>query len=83
MDKGTKSPNVDFLAINLAVDDLRADPVVGASTRLSIRLLLRQEYGESEICDLNVTIAAAEDVIRLDISVEDVLLVQRLQSFSR
>ena len=55
------------------MNDLRTDPVWCAALGLSIRLLLRKENTEAEISDLNLASAIAQNIVRLDIPVKDIL----------
>ena len=57
------------------MSDLRTDPVWRATLCLPICLLLRKEYTEAEIGNLNISSAIAQNIVRLDIPVKDILAV--------
>ena len=73
--KGVASvaPNVNFFAIELACVDLRSDPVESSALGLPLRVLVAEEGTKTEVCNLDLAIRAAKDVVTLDVTMQDVL----------
>ena len=70
-------PDVDLVRVAAsALDQLRRHPANGADFTLAALLLLRQHHGVAKVRQLDLAVGLAKDVVGLDISVNDIVLVQ-------
>ena len=53
--------------------DLRSDPVESSALGLPLRVLVAEEGTKTEVCNLDLAVRAAEDVVTLDVTMQDVL----------
>ena len=77
-----ESPHVDFLRVGLLLDDFGRNPLQSTKSCPSECLFLVQEDREAKVSNLDLTIEAAENVLRLDISMQYVLLVHFIEAES-
>ena len=77
-----ESPDVHLRRISVSLGYLRRDPARRTFLRLSILLLLSQEHTEAQICNLDIAVWANQDVVRFNISVNNVLRMHGLQAQS-
>jgi len=78
--EATQSPNVYLLCVEGAIHDLWRNPGWSAALRLSVLLLFAQEYAETKISQFDLTIGSDQNVVRLDVSVQDIFVVHFLQT---
>ena len=69
----TIAPNVYLLAVELTGMDLRSNPAESTALCLPLRLFIAEEGAEAEVRELDRSIGAAEDVVTLDVTMQDVL----------
>jgi hypothetical protein len=78
-----QTPDVDLAAIFFACDNLRSHPVWRADHGCAFHVGLIDLGAEAEIGQLDVAIHAEQDVVGLDVSVDNTLGVQELQTVER
>ena len=78
--EAAEGPDVNLSRITDALGDLGRNPRWRAPLSLSILLLLGEEHAKSHIGDLNVAIWTTQDIVRLYISVKDILRVHLLEA---
>ena len=73
--KNTQGPPVDGEAVAALNQNLRRQVVRGTTEREGLSVAL-EDLGQTEICEADVTIFVHQDVLGLQITVDDVFLVQ-------
>lgn len=76
----TETPNVDLGTVLFARDDLGSHPVRGSDHGRSLCGGLAQLSAKTKVGELDASVEREKDVIRLDITVNDVLRVQVLEA---
>lgn len=76
----TDRPNVDLVAVALLVQNLRRDVVRRSAQRLLAFPFVLNFGGQPKVTDLDVQLVVQEQIAQLQISVDDVLIVQILDS---
>ena len=81
VDYHTNRPDVDLVRVTLfAFEDLRRD-IVGSTANRALPLTIKLELGsETEIADLDLHLVVKEEVAQLQISVDDAMTVEVLDS---
>lgn len=81
--KAAEGPNVDLFVVLARRGNLWRDPRGSAALCRTPRLLLSQEDAEAEVCNFYISIRTAEDIVRLDVSMQNVVLVHLVESHRR
>jgi hypothetical protein len=76
----TQRPDVDLGAVLLLLDDFGSHPVGRADHGGTLRLGLSELGTEAEISNLDVSTAVEKNVVTLDITVDDALCMEMLQT---
>jgi hypothetical protein len=72
-----KGPHVDLVVVGvLTLDELGCHPADGADLRLAATGLAGEHFGVSEIGQLDRAVGFNKDVVRLDVAMDDVLLMK-------
>ena len=74
-----KRPHVHWLRVEDALRDLRRVPIGCALTRVTEHLLIVKEDGKAEISNFNIAICTTEDVVRLYITMKNIILMHHFQ----
>ena len=80
--KASKRPDVYLGRVGVALGNLWRDPAWSALLSLSILLLFCQENTETHVSNFDFAIRLTKNVIRLDISMQNIVLMHRLQAKS-
>lgn len=76
----TEGPDVRLKVVALTLDDLRGEVVRSSNDSLGSGTGVREDTSDSEISKLHDTALSQEDVLRLEITMEDLLIVSVLDS---
>lgn len=80
--QNTQGPNVCLLGLSFLLENLRRHVLVGPAHSLSVLLLL-EERGPAKVPQLNLLLLAEKNVLRLEVTVHDILLMQILDGLAR
>ena len=75
VDQNADGPPVDCVVVPLVLDDLWSQ-VFRRPSEGACEIAVCHLFGKSEICEVQVTVFAHQNVFRLDVSVDDLLVVQ-------
>jgi len=82
--ENSERPNVYFGRVGaFSTNQLGGHPADCAHLALPACFLLSQLAGISEICKLDLSVATHEQIIRFDVTMDNVLLVQEVQTLKR
>ena len=73
VEENPKGPPVNWFSVSLVQENLRCQ-ILWSSTKSKCSIF--DFLGESEVCDLDIAILGNENVLGLEISVDDIALVQ-------
>ena len=79
IDNSTERPPVSRLAVALPLKDFRTQVFCGAAQTICVLSSLNVFFAEAEICESNVAVRANQHVLWLQISVENILVVEMLE----
>ncbi len=75
----SEGPDVGFETVGLALDDLGRKVVRSAHDGVGLGEGVFEDASDAEVAELDVVLAGEEDVLRLQVAVQDLLLVTVLQ----
>lgn len=78
-EQDAEGPNVGFKAIWLILNDLRGEIVWRTNNRLCLRFGVAQDSCDTEISELDHVALRQENVLRLQISVQDLAIMDMLE----
>ena len=84
IDEAAKRPNVSFPRVWFTIDHFRAHPSERANVeRLSPGLVLGKTDREAKVCKFDLTVALADEIVRLNVTMQNAKIVHRIESFRR
>ena len=79
--ENTKRPNVHFGSVlPLSANQLWSHPAHSADLALAPGFLLGELHSVAEVCKLHLSLGVEQQVVRLDVSVNNVSIVQELET---
>ena len=78
--KAAEGPDIDLFAVHDSLGDLGREESSCALERLAVLLLFAEDNGKAHVGELDVTGLAMQNVLRLDVPVQNVLIVKGLEA---